>query len=1426
MANNTNWLNISSQSGSSGQTILTLSANKNLSTNYKTAEITAYNPVYNISAKTYVTLEVYSPILSISPDLFGVPDSGGTYELTITANCAWVIAFPDLVTSYSTTAGTGNAVVTFTVPGTTADTTLAGNIVVTDESGQVSRTARVEQYGSGVHIGIFPVELYFDSTGGSKTFSVTADAAYNVSVGSGTDWAFVEPHSGYTGQTTFTVTVNSENTGTTDKQGVINIDAPGQDLAVILYQRKPETRLVATYYVTSTTDPTRILRSTASFSAAEYPDGTQITLGTGYTFPTTGYQTVYYTLTESTVGGFQNSEALTSVVIPKGVTVIANNTFSSCSGLTSVTIPNTVTQLGAGSFNQCTSLSSITLPDSLQTIAGSAFNKCTSLSSITVPSTVTKIGTNCFSGSSVSSITFTSLTPPTLGNTNALTSSTLSEIIVPCPAVNDYITAWPQYAQYISCQDTGTTLYFVTDTSNVKGIGETRTITILNTNINPNRTGLNLPSDFPQQGSYTVVGNTIYLTYPRNPSSSATRSWTIGVVAQTKDGVSLSGSYHITQNANVTYSIPYTADTSTVNKTGETRTITIDASNLVASSITIGIEGATGITYSYNNGVVTVIFPPNIGYDKTITITISGETLNGNAASASVTYTQESGKETRVVATYNVTSTSSATKILSGRSAILKAELEDGTVIPLQTGYTFSESGNQKVYYTVKDNYLGMLPGGSGSIDAYASFKGITALTAVYIPGNIVGIGEKCFSGTPNLQTVVLEEGLIRIGTAAFGASSSLTSLVIPNSVERIGSACCNYDTSLTGVSLGAGLTGIPDSCFYHCDSLTSLTIPENITNIGNRAFAYSALHSLIIPDGVSSIGNNCFSNCTNLSAVTLPSGLTQLSAYCFYNCTNLITITIPQTMTTVDAGVFSGCSGMESMTFEGITPPSLSGSTNSLGSTAYTFPIYVPCQSINAYKASFSSYANRISCPEAHLNYTADTSAVAESGETRYIYLNPAEIDMESFNLNQLGPVEVEYSCNTVTGVVEIIFPSNPGPGTYYNFHLTATTVNGVEASADVYYLQLYPIANKDKKIAITYYVESTTEPTKILGDKPIASPPLPGPWTYFSTGELENGQVFYLDTGSSIVSATGVTTGYTFPVTGECTVFYTYIYPNVFPWGCFAGAKVIRAVINEGVVSLSTDCFMDCTGLTSVTLPNSLQKIGSDCFMDCVSLSGIVLNEGLKDICDYAFYNCSSISSITIPSTFNGIGYFAFSKCSSLQGFYGSFSSSDNRLLISNGSIKDLKGGSWDGEYIPANTALFFAPAGLTNYNLPSGILSTYVGSFEECVNLTSIGFPETLQTIGASSFARCSSLTQLVFPSGVTRLELSSFSGCSSLSSITAHPIIAPYIGTSYTTNTFYRVKENGTLYYPNGSDYSSWLTTTSGNLGYYGWTGQTF
>lgn len=941
MANNTNWLNISSQSGSSGQTILTLSANKNYSTNYKTAEITAYNPVYNVSAKTYVTLEAYSPYLSLDPTIFGVPDTGGTYELTINANCGWVIAFPDLVSSYSTTSGSGTTTVTFSVPSTSADTTLVGNIVVTDESGQISRIARIEQYGAGVHIGIFPVELYFDSTGGSKTFTVTADCAYQVSM-SNTPWATVSPNSGYTGQTTFTVTVNDEYTGTTTRQGVVNIDAPGQDLTVILYQRPPETRLVATYYVTSTTDPTRILYSRASFSAAEYPDGTPITLGTGYTFPSTGYQTVYYTLTGNTVGNNAFSGTpITSVMIPRGVTGLGQTCFADCSGLTSVTLPNTLISIGNACFagvQSGSSLTTITLPDSLTSIGWQAFRGCTSLSSITIPSAVTSIGSNCFSGSSVSSITFTSLTPPTLGAANALTSNTLSEIIVPCPAVNDYITAWPQYAQYISCQDTGTTLYFVTDTSNVKGIGETRTITILNTNINPNRTGLNLPSDFPQQGSYTVVENTIYITYPRNPSYSATRSWTIGVVAQTNDGVNLSGSYSITQNANVVYSIPYTADTSTVDASGETRTITIDTSNLVASSITIGVEGATGVTYTYQNGVITITFPENTGFEQYITVSITGETITGDKAFATISYVQDGEYiiptgDSRLIVIYNVTSSTKYTPILymSGTTnSFTQAELNGSSAISMNKSYRFPRTGKQAIFYTLKNNVLGRI-GSSGAELFKGDFYNIKTIERVIVPSSVTEINHNCFCGC-SLSTIELPNSLTSIKDFVFGKCENLNNIVLPNSLTNLGQGAFSGCTALSEIVIPDSVTSELSGTFEDCTSLTSVTIGSGITtmggsdiiqpnltgSVGTGQYAFcgcTSLPQITIPNNVTNIPNGGFKNCTSLSAVSIGTGVSYIGSSAFQNCTSLRSIVIPDNVVSLANDAFCDCTNLSSVT-------------------------------------------------------------------------------------------------------------------------------------------------------------------------------------------------------------------------------------------------------------------------------------------------------------------------------------------------------------------------------------------------------------------------------------------------------------------------------------------------------------------------------
>ena len=95
------------------------------------------------------------------------------------------------------------------------------------------------------------------------------------------------------------------------------------------------------------------------------------------------------------------------------------------------------------------------------------------------------------------------------------------------------------------------------------------------------------------------------------------------------------------------------------------------------------------------------------------------------------------------------------------------------------------------------------------------------------------------------------------------------------------------------------------------------------------------------------------------------------------------------------------------------------------------------------------------------------------------------------------------------------------------------------------------------------------------------------------------------------------------------------------------------------------------------------------------------------------------------------------------------------------------------------------------------------------------------EGVTSIGNMTFTGCSSLTSIEIPSSVTSIGDYTFNDCSSLISITCHAITAP----SVQSNTFKQIASNGTLYYPEGSDYSSWLSSSSYFLVYYGWNGAT-
>lgn len=81
-------------------------------------------------------------------------------------------------------------------------------------------------------------------------------------------------------------------------------------------------------------------------------------------------------------------EAITTVVVEEGVTVIGDNAFKNCIHLVQVQLPSTLKSIQKNAFFNCQSLSEIRLPPNVTYIGEHAFRYCISLKTITIPDSV------------------------------------------------------------------------------------------------------------------------------------------------------------------------------------------------------------------------------------------------------------------------------------------------------------------------------------------------------------------------------------------------------------------------------------------------------------------------------------------------------------------------------------------------------------------------------------------------------------------------------------------------------------------------------------------------------------------------------------------------------------------------------------------------------------------------------------------------------------------------------------------------------------------------------------------------------------------------------------------------------------------------------------------------------------------------------
>jgi len=100
-----------------------------------------------------------------------------------------------------------------------------------------------------------------------------------------------------------------------------------------------------------------------------------------------------------------------------------------------------------------------------------------------------------------------------------------------------------------------------------------------------------------------------------------------------------------------------------------------------------------------------------------------------------------------------------------------------------------------------------------------------------------------------------------------------------------------------------------------------------------------------------------------------------------------------------------------------------------------------------------------------------------------------------------------------------------------------------------------------------------------------------------------------------------------------------------------CAADARASGAVVSAllaaaGETSVGRRAFQECSGLTSVSIPESVTSIGEAAFRECTSLTSVSIPESVTFIGNRAFEGCSGLTSVSIPESVRSIGEDAFPR------------------------------------------------------------------------------------------------------------------------------------------------------------------------------------
>ena len=390
-------------------------------------------------------------------------------------------------------------------------------------------------------------------------------------------------------------------------------------------------------------------------------------------------------------------------------------------------------------------------------------------------------------------------------------------------------------------------------------------------------------------------------------------------------------------------------------------------------------------------------------------------------------------------------------------------------------------------------------------------------------------------------------------------------------------------------------ITALPTQAFYNSKNVKNLILPNTLATIGEEMFYQSKLKTVVIPANVTTIGGSAFKNCSSLATVTFEQG-SQLktiaggyfsggSSYygAFSNCTALTSIEIPASVETIEATAFKGCSKLATVTFEeGSQLKTIAGG-------------YYSDSKFNYYYGVFSD------CPITFIEIPASVETIEAAAFKGCSKLATVTFEKDS----QLKTIGGGYSYSNYYGAF------SDCPITSIEIPASVTTI---EASAfyDCSSLTTVTFEKGSQLKTISY---------DAFSDCPITSIEIPASVTTIGTSAFAN--------CSSLATVT-------------------------FEKG--SQLKTIAGGYYSGT-------FYGCTALTSIEIPASVETIEAAAFFICSSLATVTFEKGsqLKTIgggysestfSSYygAFSDCTALTTIEIPASVETIEAAAFKGCSSL--------------------------------------------------------------------------------------------------------------------------------------------------------------------------------